>query len=471
MFPNPQAALPLPPRPSVDHYKKLAKDLVKACKADRAAADPAERAESAESAEPAAVLAWATRWLEALAELQADVEMRQGSKAAIVSQADQVAQFARQRLLRGGDAAAGSGCVLADAQFVIARAHGFLSWPKFIAEIEALTLAGSGASVFEAAAVAIVTGDAVTLTRLLRTHPERARTRSAREHRATLLHYVSANGVEGYRQISPKNAAEITQILLDAGAEVDAGADVYHGNCTALGLVATSEPPRVAGVQRAVIELLLDRGARMDAPDMAGNAHSLVHACLANGQPDAAAYLASRGAPVDFVGAAGLGQIDRVRSFFGEDGGQPPRARMAEAFELACAYGRPAVVEFLLDHGLDVDEPLFGDPGHTGLHDASYHAQVEVVRLLLRRGARVDPIDKTWKTPPLIWALTGWSRERPKDPVRYYDTVALLVAAGASVTPDLLAWDKLKDDPRMHAVLTGQGTNADADADATTPPA
>jgi ankyrin repeat protein len=463
MFPNPQGALPLPPRPSVDHYKKLAKDLVKACKADRAAADPAK------PDEPVAVRAWATRWLEALAELQIDAEIRQGEKAAFVSQAEEVAQFARQRMLGGaaggaehgesGTAAAGSGCVLADAQFVIARAHGFPSWPKFVTEIEALARMDSRASAFEAAAVAVIRGDVATLTRLLREHPELSRARSAREHRATLLHYVSANGVEGYRQISPKNAAEITQILLDAGAEVDAGADVYHGNCTALGLVATSSPPHDAGVQIPVIDVLLEHGARMDLPDSAGNAHSLLHACLANGQPEAAAYLLDRGAPVDLVGTAGLGRLDLVRGFFDEDGAlRPPTtpAQLAEAFKLACGYGRLEVVEFLLDHGLDVDAGLTGyGAGHTGLHVAAYHAHVEIVRLLLRRGARIDAIDKTWKTPPLVWALTGWTQLRRTDPARYYDTVAMLVAAGASVTPDLLSWDKLKDDPRMRAALTG----------------
>ena len=29
MYPNPQDALPLPPRPSVEQYRKRAKDLVK----------------------------------------------------------------------------------------------------------------------------------------------------------------------------------------------------------------------------------------------------------------------------------------------------------------------------------------------------------------------------------------------------------------------------------------------------------
>src|SRR6266480_5897265 len=99
----------------------------------------------------------------------------------------------------------------------------------------------------------------------------RRRPRSAREHRATLLHYVSANGVENYRQQSPPNAARVTELLLAAGADVEAEADVYGGGCTALGLVATSTPPREAGVQIPVIQVLLDHGAQIEHPNLAGN--------------------------------------------------------------------------------------------------------------------------------------------------------------------------------------------------------
>ena len=38
---------------------------------------------------------------------------------------------------------------------------------------------------------------------MLAAHPELARARSTRRHHATLLHYIAANGVEGYRQITP----------------------------------------------------------------------------------------------------------------------------------------------------------------------------------------------------------------------------------------------------------------------------
>ena len=50
MFPNPQAAVPLPPHPSLQQYRELAKDLVKACK----------------SGDPDAIGAWADRWLDSL---------------------------------------------------------------------------------------------------------------------------------------------------------------------------------------------------------------------------------------------------------------------------------------------------------------------------------------------------------------------------------------------------------------------
>ena len=53
MFPNPHDALPLPPRPSLEQYKKRAKDLLKA----------------SQSSDPAAIRAWAARWIDSLLRL------------------------------------------------------------------------------------------------------------------------------------------------------------------------------------------------------------------------------------------------------------------------------------------------------------------------------------------------------------------------------------------------------------------
>ena len=443
MYPNPQDALPLPSRPDVEQYKKLAKDLVKSCK----------------SGDPAAIRLWAEQWIEKLAALLRKPKTLRNEKE-IAASTDRVEQFARTKLSGGGGGGSASTCALADAQFVIARAHGFLSWPTFVTHVESLARASSPVSTFEAAVSAVVTGDTVTLKRLLQDHPELIRARSTREHRATLLHYVSANGVESYRQVSPKNIAEITETLLAAGAEVDAEADVYGGGCTTLGLVATSAPPSIAGVQREVIDVLLQHGARMDLPGTAGNKHALVRGCLANGQPQAAEYLASRGAPLDLPGAAGLGKIDVVKRFLTENSDSNSRAtrtQLPDAFWLACAYGRADVVEVFLEQGMDVNAQLRGHgEGHTGLHVAAFHGHIDVVRTLLRHGARVDAIDKTWGTPPLMWALTGWSMKPATQASRFHEVVAQLVAAGAKVKPDLLEWDKARSDSKMLAALSGK---------------
>jgi hypothetical protein len=107
---------------------------------------------------------------------------------------------------------------------------------------------------FERAVDAVVTGDAASLGRALREHPELVRTRSTRTHRSMLLHYVGANGVESWRQRTPGNAVQILEMLVAAGAEIDATADIYGGGSTTLGLVATSCHPRGAGLQEPLID-------------------------------------------------------------------------------------------------------------------------------------------------------------------------------------------------------------------------
>ncbi len=113
----------------------------------------------------------------------------------------------------------------------------------------------------------------------------------------------------------------------------------------------------------------------------------------------------------------------------------------------AAAYGQAPVVEFFIAYGVDVDATLtspWHGVGHTALHVAAFHGQFDGVKTLLRHGARIDAIDKTWNTPPLMWALTGWQRSGHGG--QYYDVVAALVAAGALVTPDIEQWNSVQAD-------------------------
>jgi ankyrin repeat protein len=291
---------------------------------------------------------------------------------------------------------------------------------------------------FEAAVDAIVTGDVAGLSKLLHDRPDLVRERSTREHHSTLLHYVSANGVEDFRQKTPDNIVEIANLLIDAGADVNAESDAYGGGCTTLGLVATSVHPEQAGVQIALLQALLARGARLNHPSPAGNRHSLIHACLANGQPKAAEFFASLGVPLDLPAAAALGRLDMVRE------------QLETAFEYASWYGRREVVEFLLKTG--IDPGLRSADGRTALHRAAYGPHVDVVKLLLAHGAPVDMRDDAFHATPLDVALWVWERSQGKpERERCYEIVTLLVSAGAKPNPRHL--DKINSDPRMRAAL------------------
>ncbi len=392
MFPNPQDALPLPPSPSLERYKKIAKELVAACK----------------SGDEKAIATWARRWVEGLVRLSG-VTFTRDLPANREQWVDKVEDFARRTLREK--------CTVTAAQFVIARSHGFESWPKFSRHLEDLE------SKFEEAVDAIVSGDAATLKRLLREAPDLVRARSTREHGATLLHYVSANGVEGYRQRTPPNIVEITRMLLAAGAEVDATADVYGGGCTALGLTATSVHPEKAGVQEDLMRSLLDHGARLEKPS-GGYQQSIVISCLANGRPRAAAFLADRGAPIGLVEAAGIGRLDDVKKYAGE----ATNEQLQEAFRYACAYGNPVVVEFLLGKGVDL--AAHGGDGQTPLHWAVITGHLEIVKFMLQHH---PPLEARNMYGGTVLGQTLWSAAHGGDPERYVAILEALVAAGAKL--------------------------------------
>jgi hypothetical protein len=65
---------------------------------------------------------------------------------------------------------------LADAQFVIAREHGFDSWPKFASHIESITGQTSPSEIWKLAEQSVVDGDPSTLDALLRDRGEMLRT-------------------------------------------------------------------------------------------------------------------------------------------------------------------------------------------------------------------------------------------------------------------------------------------------------
>lgn len=296
---------------------------------------------------------------------------------------------------------------LADARQVVAREYAFETWADLAAYTEAVA-AGGPVATFEMAVEAVVAGELASLGAMLRADPALARARSTRRHHATLLHYVAANGVEDARQRTPANAVEIARLLLDAGAEPDALADMYDAKCTTMSMLVSSAHPAGAGVQAALAEVLLDRGAALDGPGT--NWQSAVLTALTFGFADTANVLVRRGAPVrDLPTASGLGRADDTARLLP---GSDATARQA-ALALAAAHGHQEVVALLLDAGADPNS--YNPDGYhshaTPLHLAVLTDQVDLVRLFVERGARLDVRDTLYHGTPLDWAVHEESPE------------------------------------------------------------
>lgn len=354
-----------------------------------------------------------------------------------------------------------------DARAIIVREHQFENWDQFAAHAEALKDHDSAVAQFEAAADAIVTGDVPTLEHLLQVRPELIRARSARTHHSTLLHYIGSNGIEGFRQRTPGNVVRVAEVLLDAGADIDAMADMYGGSNT-LGLVATSIHPVTASVVEDLMAFLLGRGASVGNAKGAAAWSSLINACHANGRPAAAEFLARRAETLDLEAAAGVGRLDLVTGFFNVDGtlnGGATQTQMKDGFTWACEYGRADVIEFLLQKGMDVGAKL-RHHGQTGLHWAAYGGHPDSVSVLLARKAPVNIKDDTFGGTPLGWALYAWGGGGPHaGSSRYYDVVRLLVGAGSTVEEEWMAESdrgfalasRIREDARMRAALEATG--------------
>jgi hypothetical protein len=306
---------------------------------------------------------------------------------------------------------------LDDARLAIARNYDFPDWSALVDYVDVVLQEGP-THAFEAAVEAVVAGDLGSLQDALRREPALVHARSSRVccfdppvHRATLLHYIAANGVEAYRQKTPGNAVEIARTLLVAGAEPDALADMYGTPCTTMSMLVSSSHPAEAGLQVALTELLLDFGAAIEGRG-SGKWERPLFTALTFGMSDAAKFLAERGAQIDLATASGLGlagEAARLVSSADED-------ERRRALSLAAQQGHPDVVTLLLDAGLDPNRfnPKSNHPHCTPLHQAVLGGHEAVARLLVARGARLDIRDTIWHGTPLGWVIHSGCPDRER---------------------------------------------------------
>jgi len=217
-------------------------------------------------------------------------------------------------------------------------------------------------ALFERAADAVAFGALETLQELLDDQPDLVHWRSPRPHRATLLLYCGANGIESPRQRTPANAPAIAQLLLDRGADPNAAGNFYGGGrgATTLGMVLTSAFPIEAGLDADLVRVLVRAGARLDLWPDGG---PMLWA-IERGLYQSALELADAGAPVDnLLCAAALNRLD--------------------------------LMEELLSRGTDIDTRHWD--GNTALHAAALMGHKEAVTFLLERGADPTIRDTHWK--------------------------------------------------------------------------
>ncbi len=341
---------PLPPNPNLDHLKHQAKDLLKAH----------------------------------------------------ASRSPEIAQTIREfhpHFARATDAEIfAAGLKLSDAQLTIALEHGFPSWPRMKQRIEKPTLADRldlphhariEDPVFRHAVDLLDAGDAAGLRAHLKQHPSLAQQHVLLEgtnyfRNPTLLEFIAENPTR--HGSLPANIVEVARVILDAGT-------TQEGLDETLMLVASSLVARQSGAQVALIDLLCEEGA---------DPNSATRTAAIHAEFDAVNSLLRRGAQLDLPIATALGQVADARRLLAHADASDRHWAMA----IASQYGHQEILRLLLDAGEDPNRynPVGGHSHSTPLHQAAGSGRLDVVRLLVERGAKLDWKDTMWHATPAEWA-------------------------------------------------------------------
>ena len=299
---------------------------------------------------------------------------------------------------------------LANAQLVVAREHGFASWPKLKAEVERRE--------------ALNSGDASRLRALLAEQPELAteRMKHWRDHPrgasplgyVAMLRYDTARGL--WRDVTGTDA--LARALIDAGAPVD-------------GEPGDRETPLITAASygdATVARILIEAGADVEAraaPDAGGvpGGTALLHAAVfgMTAVVDVLTAAGARAASIEEAAAAG-----DVSAFLGP--ATPLQSRI-RALVMAADHERLQVIDELLAAGTPVDA-TDEKWGRQPLRVAAQDGRVRSVAHLLDRGADPNLRDSERGRTALEWCRAA--RDQHADPSAHEAVEALLRPVTAS---------------------------------------
>jgi peptide-methionine (S)-S-oxide reductase len=117
--------------------------------------------------------------------------------------------------------------------------------------------------------------------------------------------------------------------------------------------------------------------------------------------------LLARGHAMTAPIAAGLGRSKELKALLAHS---TPEVRQ-DAFAMAVINMRVEAARLCLDAGADVNALLPVHSHSTPLHQAAVNGDVEMLRLLVARGAGLDTRDTLWNGTPLGWAVHTKKRD------------------------------------------------------------
>jgi ankyrin repeat protein len=114
--------------------------------------------------------------------------------------------------------------------------------------------------------------------------------------------------------------------------------------------------------------------------------------------------------PDDLPHAAGMGNLPRVKRWFGESGAPAPQQVLDTALAWSVINSHFDVTDLLLDHGADINTKWSSHEPASILHELVFHGNYQAMQFLIDRGIDMTIRDYRWNA-----TAEGWARHAAND--------------------------------------------------------